>query len=148
MGILLQPEFIIAYLKHSANDQRFQALTRFLEGPGANHWPTMSVVGYGMSRQSIIAASNLSEHDKREMETRLRTLRQEFKQGGYLYEFDTDSADEWAILRDECSSKGIALDAERQVEYAIALATNQTILAPAHAQHVYLPYPSIRIQYL
>lgn len=148
MGILLQPEFIIAFLKNSADDPRFQAITRFLDDPGANHWPTMSVVGYGMSRQSIIAAANLSEHDKREMETRLRTLRQEFKQGGHWYEFDTDSADEWATLRHRCSSDRIALDAERQIEYAIALATNQTILAPAQARDVYLPYPSILIQYL
>lgn len=148
MAILLQPEFIIAYLKQSANDRRLQALTSFLRGPGANHWPTMSVVGYGMARQSVIAASNLSEHDKREMETRLRALRRQFKQDGHFFEFDSDSADEWAILRHECSSQGIPLDAERQLEYAIALATNQTILAPAQARHVYLPYPSILIQYL
>ena len=148
MGILLQPEFIIAYLKKDANDRRLQALTSYLQGPGANHWPTMSVVGYGLSRQSIIAASNLSEHGKREMETRLRSLRRQFKQEGHFYEFDSDSADEWAILRHECSSKDITLDAERQLEYAIALATNQSILAPAQAGDVYLPYPSILIQYL
>ena len=148
MGILLQPEFIIATLKDSTRDPLSQALKRFLEGPAESQSPTMSVVAYGMTRQSIIAAPNLSDHDKQEFKTRLRLLRRQFKQDGYFFEFDSESADAWADLRAESASKGIELDAERQLEYAIALATNQTILAPLQKQHVYLQYPTIRIDYL
>ena len=147
-GILLQPEFIVSYLKRNDNDPRFQAIENFFDSSSGNYYPTMSVVGYGLTRQSILAAPRMNQHDRREMDTRLRSLRQELKEQGHFHHFEKDSADEWAILRDECSSQKIRIDAERQLEYAIALATNQAILAPAEKQNIYVPYSSIVIEYL
>jgi len=146
-GILLQPEFIISYLKSVADDPRLEVLRDLFDSSGGDYYPTMSVIGYGLTRESIIAAADLNQHDRREMGTRLRTLRRDLKRQGHFHHFEKDSADEWAILRDECSSQGIRLDAERQLEYAVALATNQAILAPLAKQDIYLPYSSIPIEY-
>lgn len=146
-GVLLQPEFVIAYLKKNPQDPRFTAINEFFDAAHGDFYPTISSIAYGLARESIQVAKALNNNDKSEMARRLRSLRREQKLRGNFYDFDSEAADEWAIVRQKCATDSIKLDAERQVEYAIALAKNQAILAAAERRNVYLAYPSLVIEY-
>ena len=146
-GILLQPEFVIAQVRQDPDDPLLATLNDFLTETDTDYYPCLSAMSYGLVQAALLSSAKLTDNERQELRQRLRTLRRGLDKDGAFFVLDAEAADEYAVVRNRCRDDKIALDAERQVEYGIALAKCPAILAPSTQQQVYLKYPSLIIEY-
>ncbi len=147
-GFLLQPEVLIAYIKKKTNDPLYVATNDFFRDEDNDYYPVTSTISYGTTRSAIAAAPKLTQNQRNDLNNKLRGHLRGQARAGCLFDFDSESADEYAIVRDTCRLKRIALKAEQQYEYAIALAKGFGILSAATARAKYPDYPLLPIEFL
>lgn len=146
-GLLLQPEFVIAWIRNDPDDPLLAGVSQFFENPANDIYPALSAISYGVVYSSIVGAASLSQEERTGLQSALRSLQRNRGGDGCFYDFDLDAGTEWADVRFHCRKLASEPTAEVQMEYSIARANQLEILAPRVARNKYPKISNLAVRY-